>query len=233
MNARDLQRMYGSTPDSFQRRIQFALAREPKRAAAPRLRMALVTALVVMLTAAAAAGTLYSHVADVFGGFYGEERKAEILAGEIAQSGQSYQLDGAVFTLEEVAYIDNGLYGVGFIRPSAEDVVLLPEDWTELPMEENARILSVRTLPEAIGVDGGDMLDLSSLAYTSVPQPDGSIRFTFEIPTSIALTDGAVYTIRLWSSCQEVTPEGEWLESTYQGCSWEAKVEPKPTKEMK
>lgn len=260
MTSKELQSMYGSTPASFRCRIQQSLSQHPKQQAVHShpLRLALVTALVLMLTAAVGMAALSPRVAELFGGLYGEDRKAEMMAGEIAHSGQSFRLGDVIYTLEEVVYIDNGLYGVGFIRPANENVVLLAEDYAvtdaagyglyygeesrapegspsyaEIAKQKNARILGVHTLPEAIGVDGGTMLELPTLGYSCIPEADGSIRFTFEIPTGIAVTDGITYTIRLWASCQEITLDGEWLESTYLGERWEAVVEPKAAKEMK
>ena len=169
------------------------------------------------------------------------------------------QIGGAIYTLQEVTYIDNGLYGVGRITPANEGVVLMAEDYqvtdaagyglyygeesrapqgaptyAELAKQKNAKIIQVSAVPEAIGVDGGTVLPLATVGYSLLPQRDGSVTFAFEISTGVAVEEGSEYTIRLWSSNCEVTPEGEWLHNdTYQGLSWDAVVYPKPAKEMK
>ena len=263
MNPNDLKRMYGSTPDRFQSCVYQALNRQPSPVPARRTwRAALITALVLALTIAVAAAAFTSRVADVYGRSYGDDKREELLAGKIAQEMHSAQIGEAIYTLEEVTYIDDGLYGVGTIRPAHEGVILMAEDYqvtdaagyeiyypgsveppqdapsyADLARSRNAKILMVHCLPEAIGVDGGTMITPSTIGYLTLPQMDGSILFSFEIPTGTAVEDGAEYTIRMWSSSWEITPEGEWLRDepndTYRGDNWDAVVYPKPAKEEK
>lgn len=264
MNPNDLKRMYGSTPERFQRRIHQALLTQPEAKPIPARstwRTALITALVLALTIAVAAAAFTSKVADVYGWSYGENKRDELLAGKIAQEACSVQVGDAIYTLEEVTYIDDGLYGVGSIRPAHEGIILMAEDYqvtdaagyslyysdsvdppadapsyADLASSRHAKILMVHCLPEAIGVDGGTMITPPTFGYFAIPQMDGSILFGFEIPTGAAVEDGAEYTISLWASNWEITPEGEWLRDepndTYTGDTWDAVVYPKPAKEM-
>lgn len=84
-------------------------------------------------------------------------------------------------------------------------------------------------------MDEGSIIDLGTVGYTQLPQRDGSILFTFELSTGIAVEKGDTYAIRLWVANWEVTPGGEWLREepndTYLGQDWIAEVQPKPAKE--
>lgn len=254
MNPNDIKRMYGSTPQSFHTRIVQTLAHaQPEKAARirPLLRLALCAGLILALSLSAGLAVFHSQVADFFGWSYGDKMKQELLLGNISQEEQSLALGDVLFTLQEVSYIDNGLYGVGIIRPTNEKTILMAEDYAvtdaagyglyygeesrapegaptyaEVAKEKNAHIWMVRITPEAVGVDGGTMLPLSTAGYSLVSQRDGSVQFAFEIPTGVAVAEGAEYIIRLWASAQQVTPEGEWLEETYLGQNWDAAVHP-------
>ena len=265
MNRNDLKRMYGSTPVSFQNRIEQTLAYarvQESRTRRPAVRVALAAALVLTLSLGTCLALFHSQVAEYFGWFYGDDLQQELLAGNIAQQEQSVQIGDVIYTLQEVTYIDNGLYGVGRITPASENMVLMAEDYqpsdaagyglyygpesrapegaptyAELAKQKNARIVQVSAVPEAVGVDGGTVLPLGSVGYSLLPQPDGSVTFAFEIGTGVAVEEGAEYTIRMWSSNWEVTQDGEWLREepndTYLGENWDAVVYPKPAKEMK
>ena len=265
MNRNDLKRMYGSTPQSFQNRIEQTLAHarvQESRTRRPVGRIALAAVLALTLSLGAALAVFHSQVAEYFGWFYGDDLQQELLAGNIAQQEQSVQIGDVIYTLQEVTYIDNGLYGVGRITPANENVVLMAEDYSvtdaagyglyygpdshapegtptyaELAKQKNARIVQVTAVPEAVGVDGGTVLPLGSVGYSLLPQQDGSVTFAFEIATGVAVEAGSEYVIRMWSSNWEVTEDGEWLREephdTYKGMNWDATVYPKPAKEMK
>ena len=265
MTHHDLKRMYGSTPQSFQYRIQHTLAHarvQKTRIRRPVWRTALVTALVLVFSIGACMAVFHSQVAEYFGWFYGERLQEELLAGNIAQEEHSVQIGDVIYTLQEVTYIDNGLYGVGRIAPANENVVLLAEDYqvtdaagyglyygpesrapegtptyAELARQKNAKIVQVAIVPEAVGVDGGTVLPLGTVGYSLLPQTDGSVTFAFEIGTGVAVEEGSEYLIRMWSANWQVTPAGEWLREepndTYLGQNWDAVVHPKPAKEGK
>ena len=265
MNRNDLKRMYGSTPQSFQNRIEQTLAHarvQESRTRRPVWRVVLVTALVLALSLGTCLALFHSQVAEYFGWFYGDDLQQELLTGNIAWQEQSVQIGDVIYTLQEVTYIDNGLYGVGRISPANENVVLLAEDYSvtdaagyalfygpesrapegtptyaEVAEQKNAKIVQVTTVPEAVGVDGGTVLPLGTAGYSLLPQQDGSVTFAFEIATGVAVEEGSEYVIRMWSSNWEVTQEGEWLREepndTYLGENWDAVVYPKPAKEMK
>lgn len=251
----DFRHMYGSTPESFSLRIRNTLAKaEAERPAAPRrMRLVLATALILALSAAAAVAAFHSQAADYFGLHYGENLKEEMLAGQIAVEPQTHRVGDVFYTLEEVVHIDNGLYGLGHITPAEADVLLMAEDYqlsdaagyglyygeesrapegaptyAQLAQEKNARVVQVKTVPEAVGVDGGVMLPLGNVGYSLEPQKDGSVRFAFEIPTGVAVEEGQTYTIRMWSANWEA--EGD-PDATHQGESWEATVHPQFAKE--
>ena len=265
MNRTDLKRMYGSTPASFQNRIEQTLAHvrvQGSRTRRPVWRVALVTALILALSLGVCTAMFHSQVAEYFGWFYGERLQEELLAGNIAQEEHSVQIGDVIYNLQEVTYIDNGLYGVGRIAPANENVVLMAEDYqvtdaagyglyygpdsrapegtptyAELAKQKNARIVQVTAVPEAVGVDSGTVLPLGTVGYSLLPQTDGSVTFAFEISTGVAVEEGSEYVIRMWSANWQVTPDGEWLtqepNDTYLGETWDAVVYPKPAKEGK
>lgn len=269
MNRDDLKGMYGSVPESFQNRMAEALAAGRSKnadgcvrvAGRHGLRVALISALIVVMLAAVAVAAFSSQVAEFFGRFYGNDMREELLNGDIAQSGQSIQVGDAVYTLDEVVYIDDGLYGIGRITPAANaNVVLMAEDfypsdaagyglhygeesrapegaptYAEVAAQKGAKLLQAKAVAEAVGVDEGGIIDLGTVGYTQLPQRDGSILFTFELSTGIAVEKGDTYAIRLWVDNWEVTPGGEWLRDepndTYLGQDWIVEVQPKPAKE--
>lgn len=266
MNRDELKRMYGSTPESFQNRVAQTLAngRVARQSGArrPSGRVALTVALIVVLLASVAAAAFSSQLADLFGKMYGEDKRQELLAGKIAQESQSVTMGGATYTLDEVVYIDDGLYCLGRITPTeGENVVLLPEDYevtsaagydlhsgqdkpsedaptyAGLAAQRGAKILQAKAVADAVGVDGGDVIELGSVGYSMSPMRDGSIQFFCMLPTGVAVEEGDEYVIRFWLSSWEVSPEGVWLRDdpslpeTYQGQAWEVTVSPKPAKE--
>jgi len=262
MNQNDLKTMFGSTPQSFSGRIQRTLDNAESLVVKPVLRVALATALIMTLVLSAGIAMFHSQVAEYFGRAYGDDMHKELLEGNIAQEEHSVQIGDVIYTLQEVVYIDNGLYGVGRITPADDSVVLMAEDYqvtdaagyglyygpdshapegtptyADLAKQKNAKIVHVSTVPEAVGVDGGTVLPLSTVGYSLMPPQDGSVQFVFEIATGVAVEEGSEYVIRLWSSNFEVTAAGEWLceepNDTYLGQYWDAVVYPKPAEEMK
>ena len=273
MNQQEWKRMYGSTPLSFQHRVEETLAKGRAQEAAGKaagmrgvgrygLRTVLIAVLLVTLLAAAAVAAFSSQVASLFGWFYGEEKGAELLVGDLATPAQSVTVGEVIYTLDEGVYIDDGLYGLGHITPANDGVVLMAEDYNvtdaagyslyygeeskapegaptyaELAAEKNAKIILAKAVAEAVGVDGGDIIALGSAGYMLMPQTDGSILFTFELSTGVAVEEGETYAIRLWLANWEVAPDGQWLRDdpnspdTYLGEEWTVEVQPKPAKE--
>ncbi len=258
MNRENLTQMYGATPESFKRRVAFALRKTEEGPMKRKLtvRAVLIAAAIVILLTAAAYAAFSSQVTAFFGRTYGKEMQTWLEKGDMATSGQSFTLDGVVFTVDEVVYRAQGLYGVGTIRPQeGSAVVILPEDhWpddpygydihgeggrpekapagtltlAEVAKEKGGKLLVVRTIPDLIGVDGGAMLSPECVGYGAAPQRDGSIEFFFEVSSGYAVGEGETYTIQMWSSVVEMTPAGETLENTRHGESWTVEIKPTP-----
>lgn len=136
MNAENLKKLYGSTPESFRQSVEQALNQSshpvsfPHRAPVRRaLRLALVCALLLALLTAAAYAVFSPRVAEVFGAAYGPAAQEKLQAGKSAQPESSIDLDGVRYTLHEVTYIDSGLYAVATIRPAdGSKIVLLSQE---------------------------------------------------------------------------------------------------------
>lgn len=224
------------------------------------LRVALLTVLMLALLSAAALAAFSSQVADFFGARYGKVYKDELLAGDIATGDHSVTLGGAVYTLSEVVYTESGLYGIGSIRPANDRVVLMAEDYlvtdaagyglyqgedsrapegaatyAETAAARGAKLLMASALPDAVGVDGGDVLEVPSVGYDVIPQGDGSLQFSFELPAGAQVVRGDTYAIRLWISNWEISPEGKHLRDgendTYRAQEWTVEIAPQPSEQ--
>ena len=246
MDQKELKRMYGSTPHSFSQRIEQTLctAQQPQRSHGGRLRVAAVVLAAVMLLSATALALFHSQVAEIFGMHFGEAKKEELLAGRIAVSGESKTLGDVVFTLDEVTYVDDGLYAVGHMRPAAGANVLLmsvdqehtPEDvvgtdhysgmpaegptYGEKAAETGAQLLMAQCIPTMVGVEDGALRSADVVGISEIPQADGSILFTMEIPTGTAVTEGTSYTIQMDVLVYAYGREDE----TYQSDIWTVQV---------
>jgi hypothetical protein len=244
-----LKQMYGTTPESFQNRVYIALRKTEETPAKQRLalRTALIATAILVLCMGLVYAAFSSKVAEFYGQFYGNDMKTWLEEGDAATPLQSFTMGDITYTLDEVVYRDNGLYGVGTIRlPKDSANVLIPEDHpidtpygydavygvmdAEIPAdaptiadvvrEKGGKLIMVRAIPDQIGVDGGALLTPSELGYTLIPQQDGSVRFSFEISDAYVVEEGESYTIQMWSSAVEKTPEGQVLDDTFQGESW-------------
>jgi len=253
--------MYGTTPESFKRRVAFALRETEAKPVKRKLkaRTAMIVAAVLVLLMAAAYAAFSSQVTALFGKMYGKDTKTWLEKGDVATANQSFTLDGVVFTVDEVVYRNNGLYGVGTIRPQEETTVIIAEDHTpdepigydvygeggapekapdgtptiaDVAAEKGGKLLVVHTLPDQIGVDGGTMLSPGCVGYGAVPQRDGSLKFTFEVSDGYAIEEGETYSILMWSSVCEMTPDGETLEDTRHGENWTVTITPTPISDL-
>ncbi len=192
MNNDKLKSMYGQTPKSFENRIRYTLAKAesaPVRRAP--LRIALIAAMALVLTIATAAALFSSQVAEFFG-------RPELNDGKIAQIGESTIIGDLTYTLDEVVYVPEGLYGVGRITSAQEGVRILSYDAEPADFEaDGLTLMHAQVTVEAVAVDGGEMLPLSASGYDMVPQDDGSVQFAFILPRSIAVTEGTEYTLKM------------------------------------
>ena len=79
--------------------------------------LALVLCIVLALALMGTAYALFSSkVAEFFGNYYGDDFGSWLAEGKVAGIGETVTLDGVDFTLDEVVYRDNGIYGVGTAR---------------------------------------------------------------------------------------------------------------------
>lgn len=253
----DLQRMYGATPDSFQQSVASALKKTediPMKKYAART-LILAAALIIALMAAAYAA-FSSQAADFFGKLYGQDTKVWLEQGEVAANSQSFAYGGVVFTLDEVVYRDNGLYGVGTIRvqDGGRDVLMGEDQSPDAPFgydihgeggraetapdgtptlletakDRGGRLLQVRVLPDKVSVDGGPLMTPGVVGITTAPQRDGSLRYSFEMTDALALPKGDSYTLEMYTSLVDISPNGEVLEETRQHKTWQVPVQPLP-----
>lgn len=251
--------VYEPIPPALDLRLAYTLARLEEENPRPR-KLTLRTAALVLALLLALGGVAYavlvSNVADIYGWFYGKEKKESLLSGDRAMTEQSYTLGDVVYTVDEVIYAGGTLYGTGVMRPrEGANVVLLasghsigeaagynlhiggdeevPEDapsYLEVAEERGAKI--VTPLCNVLGYEQEDgSLSSSEVGIISLQNADGSIRFTFEFEgTQNKIPRAEAYVIRLKVAHWEVDREGYPLrdddENTYMGAEWDVRVMP-------
>ena len=261
MNQNELQTMYGATPESFKHRVSFALKETEAKPVKHTLRTVFIaTAIVLMLTAAAYAA-FSSQVTELFGTMYGDDTKAWLEEGSVATTeDQSFTLGDLVYTVDEVVYRNNGLYGVGTIRAAeGSDVVIIGEDQllsdpygydihgamgspetapddaktiAEVAQEKGGKVLLALVRVNRIGVDGGELLSLGSSGYSWAQQRDGSIRFSFEASDGVVIGEGSTYQIEMYSAFYETDADGYQIQETKQKANWLIEIQPEPISEQ-
>ena len=241
MKRSEWQRAYDPDPVRLEARVRHTLANlDATPAARPRaLRTALIAALVLALLGGIALAVYESRTADLAGWFGGEERKDELLSGDIAPSGESTRLGDVIYTLDDVIYKDGTIYGSGVIRAAeGANIVLIDENsgihepagyplhygkdytvpddapsYVELAQERGARLILAKCVADGVLDENGEP---DSVGYDQIPQPDGTIRFYFEF----AGREGGIeraesYDVILSIANWEVTPEGEWYDQDW------------------
>lgn len=91
----------------------------------------------------------------------------------------------------------------------------------------------VRALPDLIGVDGGELLTPNAIGSVSMPQRDGSVRYSFEASDGVAVEEGESYTIQMWVSAWEFSADGKSLSERPNGANWTVEISPTPISEAK
>lgn len=213
MKREDWQKAYEPIPGSLAHRVSSTISSLEKEETVMRkhsLRAAAIVVAILLALCGVAYALIESRTADIFGWFYGESKKEELLTGDIAPSGQSYQLGDVVYTLDEAVYKDGFIYGTGSIRPTeGANIVLIPEDYgvneaagyllhygneeipddapsyVELAKQRGAKILLAKCVADGVLNEDGT-LNASEIGYTQLPQADGSIRFTFEFQGGVS-----------------------------------------------
>ena len=252
----ELLRAFPETPQIFKTRMDATLRclSAAERRGKRKLTLAPVLVLVLIaLLASVAVAALYPRTAERFGEMYGEDFGERLMQGDTAELGVRRTLGSVTYTVTDVIYADGVLYGTVVMEPAeGENVVLMPEDadvrdpagynihsgetvpegaksYAELAAERGARIVLARCVPEGY-VLGGELMS-GDIGYSDTVTQDGSIVSSFELygwNGGIARADS--YTLQLYLSNWEVTPEGEWLreepQSTWLRETWDVAVAP-------
>ena len=198
-------------------------------------------------------GTAYALVSSQVAAFFGQHWNRELgtwlESGKVAQIGETVELNGVMFTLDEVVYKDRGVYGVGTARVKDEKDVLIPMDiadaWDieEVAQGEEAqalvqqarsnggRLLSIDCWPGKIGVDGGSMVNAGDAGAYNIRNADGSITFSFETSGGYALEDGTTYRLELSIHVDEWMADGMVKNDAAASRSWTVEFEPVVMKE--
>ena len=258
MKQKNLQQMYGTTPDHFSLRVAFAIKETEDQPMVRKftVRAVLIAAAILVMLMAVAYAAFSSQVTEFFGRLYGKDMQAWLEQGDVATSSQQFKLNDVIFTLDEVVYRNNGLYGIGTIRTEeGSSTILFPEDqspgdpygydvygaggmaekapdgtktYADMAQEKGGKLLMVRTLPDLIGVDGGELLLPESVGCAVIPQRDGSARYSFEASDGVVVEKGETYTLQMWVSVWEFSAAGEPLSDAPQGETWTVEITPAP-----
>ena len=256
MNSNKLKQMYGSTPNQFKRRIVLTLQKAEQQQARKRksMRVILITTLLGTLMIAVACAAVSPQIISYFSRLYGETFGQQLHEGNIDMVAESHEMNGIVYTIDEVIYRDNVLYGVGTIRAKDDaPILLIPEDFpidkpygydsynmqlsgevpqnapsvAQLAKEQGKKVMMVQAIPERVGIGDGDVLPIGSVGYTYSTTMDGTIMFSFEIVDgeNYKIEENVTYTIDIYIAATQ-TNEGVPLFDTRQSENWEFTVVP-------
>lgn len=184
----------------------------------PMSRVALVVALLLAMTCAAGAA-FYPRIIAWFAREYGQEWGAWMENGGVALPDTSVEVNGALFTIDEVLVQDRGLYVLGSIRAEPGHMLVEQECSVHEPFgynihygetapegtptiaekaaAEGCAVHYVGCDLEGIGIDGGDVLQPACWGYAAKAQKDGSIVFSMEVEADAAVRPGETYTLVL------------------------------------
>ena len=260
MNRNELRKMYGATPESFTRRVAFALQKTEEKPMKHTARTILITAAIIALLTAVAYAAFSSQVTELFGTLYGDDTKSWLEEGSVATTDQTYTLGDIVYTLDEVVYRSNGLYGVGTIRAKeGSDVVIMMQDQllsdpygydihggigspetapegaktvAEVAQEKGGKILLASVRLNRIGVDGGELLTPDCAGYSWAQQRDGSYLYTFEVSGGVVVEEGTTYQIEMRSYFFDTDADGNSIQETKQDGNWIVEIQPEPISEQ-
>ncbi len=241
----DLSPAFNAPPPAFEQGIAKTLETLQKQKAAPvmkkKLSAALIAAIVLLV---ALMGVVYamslSPTADMFGLFYGEEKRQTLLAGDNALINQSITLGDIAYTVDELIYKDGVIYGTATIKPKeGANVILMSEQcsvfdpagynvhwgddpapagtksYAELALEQDAKIILAKLLPNDLKING-KILENGDLGYFPTVRPDNSIHYTFELHSATeyegeGIPKAPAYQLEMHAANWEVTQEDVWL----------------------
>jgi hypothetical protein len=165
-----------------------------------------------------------------------------------------------MYTLDEVVYRNNGLYGVGTIRvKEGSGAVIIMDDQllsdpygydihggigrpetapegaktvAEVAKEKGGKVLLACVRLNRIGVDGGELLSPGCSGYSWAPQRDGSYLFSFEVSDGVVVDEGTTYQIEMRSYFFETDADGNLIQDTKQVGDWLVTIQPEPISEQ-
>lgn len=203
MNKQDLnlRTAFPAIPEGVYQALMGA-AQSVREDQAPRrrpLRLALAAAFTLVLLMAAAYAAFPDQVARFFGRHYGADTQEWLKQGQVASSGDSLEFAGQTFTLEEVVYRNQGLYGLLRVRGDQAQAA-------EIYLNQ-------------VGVDGGPLMVPGVVGLDQEAQEDGSLLISFEVADGLVIGQGRVFQLlfearvkdeaREWLLAVEPLPQAE------------------------
>lgn len=153
------------------------------------LKVALAAALLLVALMAAAYAAFPDQVARFFGRHYGADTQEWLKQGQVASPTDSLVFGGQTFTLEEVVYRNQGLYGLVRVRGNQAQTA-------EIYLNQ-------------VGVDGGPLMAPGVVGLGQEVQEDGSVLHSFEVADGLVIGQDQVFQLLF-----EVRVKGEtreWL----------------------
>lgn len=238
MTREEWQKAYEPFPERLDECVTRSLARLEE---APAWHFSLKTAAIALAVFLALCGVALaafeSRTAEIFGRFYGDEKKQELLSGDTADVNAVRRLGDVIYTLDDAVYMNGTIYASGTIRPADEaNIILIAEDvsvndpvgallfwgeteeipenapsYAEAAHQQGAKIVLAHAVANGV-LDENGQLNASEIGYGEIPQEDGTIRFFFEFSGSKSEIERVgQYDVSLYITNWEVTPDGVWL----------------------
>lgn len=195
----------------------------------PSRKLAILLALMMALTCVAAAA-FYPQIISWFANQYGDHWVTKLEDGSVALPNSSVEVNGAVYTIDEVLVRDHGLYVLGHIKPQPGHILVEQECTIDEPFgynihygeiapdgtptiaekaeAEGAIVHYVGCFLDGISVDQGTVLAPDCWGYGAMVTKGGNITFSMEVEDVLVVTPGKEYTLVLSANSYGVKEDG-------------------------
>ena len=229
----DLKKVYPEMPAACDQALMNTVYSLPEKqrvvAFRPVRRIAILVAVMMALTGVACAA-FYPQIISWFSNRYGREWGSWMEEGSVALPDSSVEVNGAVFTIDEVLARGRGLYVLGHINAEPGHILIeqegnvtdpfgydihhgetAPEGMptiTQKAAEDGSSLHYVGCDLVGVGVNGGAILQPGVWGYGVKVQKDGSIVFSMEVEDGIVVEPGKEYTLVLQAKSYGLLQDG-------------------------
>ncbi|MGN0778281.1 MAG: hypothetical protein ACI4MJ_03960 [Aristaeellaceae bacterium] len=168
--------------------------------------------------------------------------------GRLALPDSSVEVNGAVFTIDEVLVGDRGLYVLGHINAEPGHMLVEQEcsvhepfgynihygeaapegtpTMAEKAAADNCAVHYVGCSLEGIGIDGGQVLQPGCWGYAAKVHKDGSIVFSMEVEADASVKPGKAYTLVMCARSYGLLADGSIDNEALTEKTWQFTVIP-------